>query len=149
MHAPSPSLTGIHAVIVDDHADTRTLVSEVLTYAGASVIVAASAREAASLLDGADVVVTDYAMPGETGLWLLERVRERRYPIPVIVVTGYADLYAKELRTAPFARVLGKPIDPTILLEEMRVRAETAPRPHIDDVHKAAGLSGDDIPASK
>jgi CheY-like chemotaxis protein len=117
MHAPSPSLTGIHAVIVDDHADTRTLVSEVLTYAGASVIVAASAREAASLLDGADVVVTDYAMPGETGLWLLERVRERRYPIPVIVVTGYADLYAKELRTAPFARVLGKPIDPWQLCE--------------------------------
>jgi CheY-like chemotaxis protein len=117
MHAPSPSLAGIHAVIVDDHADTRTLVSEVLTYAGASVIVAASAREAASLLDGADVVVTDYAMPGETGLWLLERVRERRYPIPVIVVTGYADLYAKELRTAPFARVLGKPIDPWQLCE--------------------------------
>ena len=117
MHAPSPSLTGIHAVIVDDHADTRTLVSEVLTYAGASVIMAASAREAASLLDGADVVVTDYAMPGETGLWLLERVRERRYPIPVIVVTGYADLYAKELRTAPFARVLGKPIDPWQLCE--------------------------------
>jgi len=117
MHAPSPSLTGIHAVIVDDHADTRTLVSEVLTYAGASVIVAASAREAASLLDGADVVVTDYAMPGETGLWLLERVRERRCPIPVIVVTGYADLYAKELRTAPFARVLGKPIDPWQLCE--------------------------------
>ena len=117
MHAPSPPLAGIHAVIVDDHADTRTLVSEVLTYAGASVIVAASAREAASLLDGADVVVTDYAMPGETGLWLLERVRERRYPIPVIVVTGYADLYAKELRTAPFARVLGKPIDPWQLCE--------------------------------
>jgi len=85
--------------------------------AAASVIVAASAREAASLLDGADVVVTDYAMPGETGLWLLERVRERRYPIPVIVVTGYADLYAKELRTAPFARVLGKPIDPWQLCE--------------------------------
>ena len=117
MHDPSPPLAGIHAVIVDDHADTRTLLSEVLTYAGASVIVAASAREAASLLDGADVVVTDYAMPGETGLWLLERVRERRYPIPVIVVTGYADLYAKELRTAPFARVLGKPIDPWQLCE--------------------------------
>jgi len=117
MHAPSPPLAGIHAVIVDDHADTRTLVSEVLTYAGASVIVAASAREAASLLDGADIVVTDYAMPGETGLWLLERVRERRYPIPVIVVTGYADLYANELSAAPFARVLGKPIDPWQLCE--------------------------------
>jgi hypothetical protein len=28
------------------------------------------------------------------------------------VVTGYADRYARELRQAPFARVLRKPLDP-------------------------------------
>jgi len=42
-----------------------------------------------------------YPMPGDTGLWLLERVRERGYPVPIIVVTGYADLRADELRKAP------------------------------------------------
>ena len=40
-------------------------------------------------------------MPGDTGLWLLERVRERGYPVPIIVVTGYADLRADELRKVP------------------------------------------------
>jgi hypothetical protein len=30
----------------------------------------------------------------------------------VIVLTGYADLYAKELGKASFARVLRKPLDP-------------------------------------
>lgn len=51
-------------------------------------------------------------MPGETGLWLLERVRERARPVPVIFVTGYVDLYAKQLAPTPFAPVLRKPIDP-------------------------------------
>ena len=40
-------------------------------------------------------------MPGDTGLWLLEQVRERGYPAPIIVVTGYTDLRAGELRKAP------------------------------------------------
>jgi CheY-like chemotaxis protein len=31
-----------------------------------------------------DIVVTDYFMPGETGLWLLERICERSQPVPVI-----------------------------------------------------------------
>jgi CheY-like chemotaxis protein len=75
-------------------------------------VAALSAREALSAVDSVDVVVTDYSMPGETGLWLLERIREQPRPIPVLVVTGYADRYARELRQAPFARVLRKPLDP-------------------------------------
>jgi CheY-like chemotaxis protein len=51
-------------------------------------------------------------MPGNTGLWLLERVQERTPAIPVIMVTGYADSLGKQLTQAPFARVLRKPIDP-------------------------------------
>ena len=106
------SLVGSEVLVVEDHEDTRVLLKHVLADAGASVRVASSAREAAELLEGVDLVVTDYAMPGESGLWLLERVRERLRPVPVIVVTGYADVYARELRTAPFARVLRKPADP-------------------------------------
>jgi CheY-like chemotaxis protein len=81
---------------------------QALGLAGAVVSLATSAREALGYLDRVAVIVTDYAMPGETGLWLLERAR----PVPVILVTGYADLYAKQLATAPFARVLRKPVDP-------------------------------------
>jgi CheY-like chemotaxis protein len=107
MTAP-PSLAGIRALVVDDHADTRDLVAHVLAHLGASVMLAASAREGASLVDQADVVVTDYAMPEDTGLWLLERVLERPRPIPVILLRGYADVYANVLAEAPFARVLAQ-----------------------------------------
>jgi CheY-like chemotaxis protein len=84
------------------------------------------AREAIAALDHVDVVITDYAMPGDTGLWLLERARERLRPVPVIVLTGYAELNAAELAAAPFARVLRKPVDPWRLC---RVVRDVADRP--------------------
>jgi CheY-like chemotaxis protein len=110
--AALPSLAGVQVLVVDDHHDTRQVFDQALGLAGAVVSLAASAREALGYLDRVAVIVTDYAMPGETGLWLLERVLERAQPVPVILVTGYADLYAKQLATAPFARVLRKPVDP-------------------------------------
>jgi CheY-like chemotaxis protein len=111
MDAP-PSLAGSRILVVDDHQDTCDLMEQALTHAGASVVAAGSARDALRAVDSVDIVVTDYSMPGETGLWLLERIREHSRPIPVLVVTGYAERYATELRQAPFARVLRKPLDP-------------------------------------
>jgi CheY-like chemotaxis protein len=107
-----PSLAGVQLLVVDDHQDTREVLAQALSTAGAAVTAAASAREALRHVDRAALIVTDYAMPGETGLWLLERVLEQPRPVPVIVLTGYADLYAEQLARAPFARVLRKPIDP-------------------------------------
>jgi CheY-like chemotaxis protein len=111
------SLAGTRILVVEDHEDSRDFLEQVLTHAGASVTAAGSAREAFGVLDGIDLVITDYSMPGDTGGWLLERVRERPRPVPVIVLTGYADLHGHELARAPFASVLRKPIDPWRLCE--------------------------------
>ena len=120
MDADAAPLAGLRVLIVDDHDDSRDVLKQVLTYAGARVRLAQSAREAVIALEDIDVVVTDYSMPGDTGLWLLERVRERARPVPVIVVTGYADLHVRELAAAPFARVLRKPVDPWELCDLIR-----------------------------
>jgi ATP-binding cassette, subfamily B, bacterial len=128
---PGPlSCAGMRVLVVDDHDDARDLLDQVLTYAGATVRLAATAREAVEALADIDVVVTDYSMPGETGVWLLERARERPQPLPVIVVTGYADLHATELAGAPFARILRKPVDPWRLCRVIRdvVRRDDARR---------------------
>src|SRR5262249_18418464 len=42
--------------------------------------------------DEPDVLLTDIRMPGVSGLELLRKVREVRPGLPVIVMTGYADL---------------------------------------------------------
>jgi CheY-like chemotaxis protein len=109
--SPRP-LSGVRVLVVDDDEDTRFLLELVVGHAGARVITASSAHDAIEAVPDADVVVTDYSMPGNTGLWLLERVQERTPAIPVIMVTGYADSLGKQITQAPFARVLRKPIDP-------------------------------------
>jgi hypothetical protein len=40
--------------------------------------------------------------------------------VPAIVLTGYADMHVIELATAPFARVLRKPVDPWKLCRDVR-----------------------------
>jgi CheY-like chemotaxis protein len=114
----------VRVLVVDDDEDARYILGHVLTYAGALVRTAASAREAVMALDDGrdefDVIVTDYSMPGDTGLRLLAHARDRPRPVPVIALTGYAGMQVQELDAAPFARVLGKPIDPWRLCREVR-----------------------------
>ena len=68
-------------------------------------------------------------MPGETGRWLLDRVRERVRTLPVIVLTGYMDADAAELRRSPFARVLRKPVETDALCEEVTAALREARGP--------------------
>jgi signal transduction histidine kinase/CheY-like chemotaxis protein len=73
----APRLDHVRVLVVDDDANTRELLTEALGTTGAHVTTADSARAALDRLrrDGADVIVSDIAMPGEDGFWLLENVR--------------------------------------------------------------------------
>ena len=106
------SLKGVRVLVVEDHEDSRIVFEHCLLLEGATVVTAPSARQALALLaeHDFDIVLTDYAMPGETGVWLLARVREHSTRIPVVVITGYHDADVRHLRHASFARVLRKPV---------------------------------------
>jgi CheY-like chemotaxis protein len=112
-------LVGIRVLVVEDHDDSRDLLQQVLEHEGAWVIVSRSADEALPRVGEVDVVVTDIAMPGHDGFWLLHEVRRRDRPVPVIAVSGYSELQERALREAAFARVLRKPIDPWVLCREV------------------------------
>lgn len=116
---PAVRLDGVRVLLVEDHDDSRLVLEQCLMVNGATVTGVASARDALRALDErpVDVVITDYAMPEHTGLWLLERILERPEPVPVIVLTGYMDTDVARLRRSPFARVLRKPIDTEGLCE--------------------------------
>jgi CheY-like chemotaxis protein len=105
-------LTGIRIILVEDHDDSREIVAVMLRFYGAVVTAVATAGEAVGIVSNADVVVTDFSMPGEDGAWLLERVNQQPRPIPVIVLSGFAASHLPRLAGAPFARKLLKPIDP-------------------------------------
>lgn len=110
-------LTGIRIVIAEDHDDTRDILEQVPRHMGATVTAVALAREALDMVTAADIIVTDLAMPHEDGVWLLEQVNQQPRPIPVIVVSGFAESHVPRLAQAPFARKLLKPVDPWRLAE--------------------------------
>ena len=104
-------LTGIRVLVVDDNDDNRFIISESLRFQGAFVEAVSTARAAAEMLDGFDVVVTDYAMPDRDGIWLLEQMQKRARPVPVILLSAFTEGQRTALVTAPFARKLLKPVE--------------------------------------
>jgi CheY-like chemotaxis protein len=74
-------------------------------------VAASTAAEALPLMPSADIIVTDYALPGGDAVWLLERVNKDPRPIPVLVVSGYDERQEPRMATAPFAARLLKPVD--------------------------------------
>ncbi len=74
-----PSLVGSYILVVEDEADTRVLFEEILRKAGAEVSGVGSAMEALAEVARRrpDLIISDLAMPGQDGLWLIRRVREQ------------------------------------------------------------------------
>jgi CheY-like chemotaxis protein len=112
------SLLGVRVLVVEDHDDSRDILEQVLSHAGAHVVAVSNARAALSLVSDVDIVVTDFAMPGEDGCWLLRQVEGGPHRVPVIVVTGFSD--DPDVKSASFARVLRKPTDPWRLCADIR-----------------------------
>lgn len=79
---------------VEDDAPLRQATIQTLELAGLSVRPFASATEALPEIrpDFAGAIISDIRMPGIDGLQLLERVRAIDPDIPVILITGHADV---------------------------------------------------------
>jgi len=77
-------------LVIDDDRYIKGFLSELLTVWGCERDVAPTGTEGLALLDlkSYDLVLTDYGMPGGTGLELVERVRSRDQGIAVIMLTG-------------------------------------------------------------
>jgi CheY-like chemotaxis protein len=111
-------LAGRHVLVVEDDADSRNAIRLTLEASGAEVGTAATAGEALAALVARpfDVVVSDLAMPEQSGFWLIAKIRQL-YPrrrLPVIAVTGHP-FPTEGVRRAGFDDVMTKPPDPDAL----------------------------------
>lgn len=117
--AADPMTEQGRVLIVDDDERMRASV-EALLALQFKVTTAKGMAEAMSALDQAvyDVVLTDYDMPGGTGLELMQAIQARFPSAMIICVTGHPDL--PELRESEvqreLLRVIAKPYDPKRLL---------------------------------
>jgi PAS domain S-box-containing protein len=82
-------------LVVDDDALINMNTVDMVEDLGHTAIEAYSGKEALAILDSGkriDALITDYAMPGMTGVELANRARELYPDLPILLATGYADL---------------------------------------------------------
>jgi len=120
-----PVLAGVRVLLVDDDKDICEVLQFVLEGQGALVSVAASAVEALAMLEGSmpNVLLSDIAMPGETGYDLMRKIVARKGALapPAAALSAYArgqDL--REALASGFQMLLTKPIEPEALINAVR-----------------------------
>ena len=118
------SLAGVDVLVIEDEADMRRLVEQILASAGATV---ASVPDAPSALAqfarrAPDAIVSDIGLPGVDGYVLLGQLRELGpSTVPAIALTAYAG--PEERRRAIDAGYqvhLSKPVEPRVLVDAVR-----------------------------
>jgi PAS domain S-box-containing protein len=112
-------LDGVRVLVVDDEADTRSLLLTTLQAQGASVVTAGSAAEGFEVFREfrPDVLVADIGMPEEDGYALIARIRALREGEggrrPAVALTAYAREQDRQAAlNAGFQRHLTKPFEP-------------------------------------
>jgi CheY-like chemotaxis protein len=88
-------VSSVRILVVDDDADVRALIDDILQDAGFATAVAADGRAALERLGGEafDLLVSDIRMPGMDGFELARRAREMRPDLPVIFVSAYSPTF--------------------------------------------------------
>lgn len=119
---PLNRLDGLHVLLVEDNADGREVMSEMIEQAGAKVTGVGSVREALEALESLqpDALVSDIGLPDEDGYALIRRVRSREAKhggfLPAVAMTGFVRTEDRaRLLAAGFQVHVPKPVDPAEL----------------------------------
>ena len=113
--APTPKLTGLRVLVVDDQADMRDLLATILCMENAEVRTAGSLDETMKIITtwNPEILICDIAMPGGSGYDLIGRLRQSGYDTPAIAITARAGLEdSASSLSAGFQMHLPKPIEP-------------------------------------
>ena len=125
--APGPSrlartLVGVNVLVVDDDSSNLDFFAAVLKICGAAVMTASSAVDALALVRERrpDAVLSDIAMVGQDGYWLVREIRgladEAARAVPVVATTAYGREHSRDrVLAAGFNDFLPKPVDPEVL----------------------------------
>jgi CheY-like chemotaxis protein len=112
------NLTGVHVFVVEDDADSRDLLSEVLGYCGALVHTCVSTEEALTDLKQflPSVILCDLSLPGADGFAFIRALRKlpakRGGMLPAIAISAYYEDFARpEALRLGFNEYLEKPLE--------------------------------------
>jgi two-component system response regulator GlrR len=133
-------------LIVDDDEEFCTLLTDVFEQADYVVTSCGTVDEAQSILAERelDLVVTDYRMPGRSGLYLIDQLREAAPHTPVIMVSGFLEnSVIRDLIGKGVGGIFMKPLNIFSLLKkagELISRAEKTQEGSVRE--ESAGFAG-------
>ena len=106
-------MSGRRILVCDDEPQVRDFVAESLRDWGYDVLEAADGRAALALLEREEIaaLVVDFAMPDINGAVVAREARRRRPALPVLMITGHAELDRVDGDALP--PILQKPFKPT------------------------------------
>jgi DNA-binding response OmpR family regulator len=111
-------------LIVDDEQLLVRTLSSVLSEYGYRITVAGSAEEAAPRIFGQerfDLILLDNRLPGESGIDLMQRIREQAVRSKVILMTAYGTAEVRrQVERLEVDHYLTKPFDLGVVVEEVR-----------------------------
>ena len=119
-------LDGLTTLVVDDNMDTCEVLMQILTHAGAKVTTAQTVRDGIAMLENEtpDIVLTDLAIPGESGVVLIEYLQNpegNRNHIPIIVLSACAfEADRNAAMDAGASIFMAKPFRPTEIVRSVR-----------------------------
>ncbi len=101
-------------LIVDDHLELAENLAEILEDLGHPCRIVETAEQALDALSKASFsgVITDYRLPGHSGVDLISELRARGVTTPVILISGFAaDDVVRQAQEAGALDVLAKPVN--------------------------------------
>jgi CheY-like chemotaxis protein len=104
----------MNILLVEDHDQSRRILSNLLFHCGHEVLMAANVQEALVLLDDLrfDVLVSDIGLPDGDGFELLAEAKKRQPWKKTVALTAHAQREEKELGLrSGFDAYLTKPFD--------------------------------------
>jgi DNA-binding NtrC family response regulator len=114
-------------LLVEDEAIIRTEFALLLRRQGFDVVESPNGDQAVRLLDihEIDLVITDLVLPQVHGLSLIDRIRERRPRMPVILISGYMSQRAGDAIAATWSGAgeityFRKPVRPSALVASVK-----------------------------
>jgi CheY-like chemotaxis protein len=122
----SDILKGLRILVVDDEADSRELITAILSRCGSEVKCSESAAAAINDVRNwkPDLLVSDIGMPNEDGYALIGKLRRLKSKkvreMPAVALTAYATVEDRtRALSSGFQLHVPKPIDPEVLVRSL------------------------------